>query len=109
MIVLNELSQNESLSNILNEQGDFCDLGCDAARAQEIKNKLEAENNEKRVRLIENWTVWDLNVNDEVTEALMAEGLKACVVYSTSILWDGPLIGSVGKRVRSKLRIVTIF
>lgn len=108
MIVLNGLSHLESLSKILNEKGECCDLGCDEDRAEAIKDRLVTENTGKRVRLIRNWTVWDLKVSEGLTEELAAEGLKACVVYSTCIVWCGSSSGSLGKGVRSSL-LVNLF
>lgn len=100
-----DLCELEALSNMLDEKGEDCDLGCDEETAESIRNRLELLNKTKCIRLVKNWTIWDLSVSDEMVAELKSRGFNPSMVYSSFIIWDRYAPDSVGTCVRSTLLI----
>lgn len=95
----------ENIARLLYDAGEACDFGCVHDDIQAIKDRLVIEHPTKPIRIVRNWSLWDLDVTEKELEGLTLLGLKPFMIYSTDTLWDRFAPYLQGTAVRSTLAI----
>lgn len=78
----------EQLSQLLNEQGDYCDFGCSEDLVDEMIIRAKELFPTKPYCAVARWSWADIEVDSELAGAIREAGLKPSFIYSSRLISD---------------------
>lgn len=85
---MNKNRTAEEIDNFLNEKGKPSNLGCSEADLEKLIALCEEKYPEKGICTVKNWSVVDIEFDDESKAQFHAKGLYPIVLHTHYVMWD---------------------
>jgi hypothetical protein len=91
----------QDIADLLHEPGTFFEFGCNESEIPQFVEISKQKFGRKKYCAVKDWTVWDLNINEDGVRLLANHGVMPSILYAKYVIDDSAGRFSIGNYVMS--------